>query len=83
MAKSAQDKFNDYLAECRETSDAVNELTNRSYDEHGNYAYAAGFLGSILQDAISELPKARRADFRNRLYKQALKFKKEVDTQAA
>ena len=83
MPKTAQQRFNEYLDECRETSDAVRELTDRSHEAHGNYAYAAGFLGSVLQEAIAELPKQRRADFRNRLYRQALKFKKEVDTQAA
>lgn len=83
MAKSAQQRFSEYIDECRETSDAVNELTNRSNEANGNYAYAAGFLGAMLQDAIAELPKARRADFRNRLYRQALTFKNSVDKQTA
>lgn len=84
MAKSAQAKFNEYLDECRATSNAVNELTNRSYDVNGNYAYAAGFLGSTLQDAIAELPKQRREDYRRRLLRQAEKFQQEmVDKQVA
>lgn len=84
MAKSAQARFNEYLDECRETSNAVNELTNRSFDVNGNYAYAAGFLSSVLQEAIAELPRARREDYRRRLLRQAEKFQQEmVDKQSA
>ena len=81
MAKSAQQRFNEYLDECRETTDAVNGLVNSSYEDHGNYAYA-GFLGSMLQEAIAELPRARREDYRRRLLRQAEKFKKVVDTES-
>lgn len=84
MAKSAQQKFNEYIDECRETSYSINELVDRSKEATDGYAYAAGFLGSVLQEAIAELPKARRADFRNRLLKQAQKFRDEmVDKQTA
>ena len=84
MAKSAQQRFNEYLDECRETSNAVRSLVDRSYDVNSNYAYAAGFLSTMLQEAIAELPKARREDFRRRLLRQAEKFQQEmVDKQVA
>lgn len=67
MAKSAQQKFNEYLAECRETTQAVNALVDESNEYYKGFAFSAGFLGVILQDAISELPKARRAALRDRL----------------
>lgn len=77
MPKSAQQKFDEYIAECRETSNAINAVTNRTNELYEGYAYAAGFLGSMLSDAISELPKARREDFRRRLNKAAEKAEQE------
>ena len=77
MAKSAQQRFNEYLEECRETNDAVNEFTKSSYENYKGYAYAAGALESIVKDLISELPKARRAELRQRFYDMAQKQKNE------
>lgn len=77
MAKSAQEKFNEYLDECRETSDAVQQVTDRTNERYQGYAYAAGCLGMILTDAIGELPRARRAEFRDRLLKIAEKARNE------
>lgn len=78
MAKSAQEKFNELLAEAHETSDAVREMVNASYDRSGGYGYACGVLESILKDAIAELPKARRAQFRAELYRIAQIQKNEL-----
>ena len=69
--KSAQQKFNEYLDECHETSDAVREMVNASFEHRRNYGFACGVLESMLKDAIAELPKARRAEFRAELYKMA------------
>ena len=67
MARSAQEKFNEYLDECRETSDAINEFVKASYENNDrNYGYAAGDLESMIKDVITELPKARRAEIRKR-----------------
>lgn len=67
MARSAQDKFNEYLDECRETNDAVNEFVKASYENNDrSYSYAAGYLESMLKEVITELPKARRAEIRKR-----------------
>ncbi len=77
MTKSAQQKFNEVLEEMRETTMAVGEMVRASYDNYGNYAYACGALESMLKDAISELPKARRAEFRSQLLNLAQKQKNE------
>lgn len=71
MAKSAQEKFNDYLSESRETTQAVNAMVDETNKLYDGYAFAAGFLGMMLQDAISQLPKARRAEMRDRLLRKA------------
>lgn len=78
MAKSAQQKFNEFLDECRETSDAVREFVDQSFANHHNYAHAAGALTTMLQDVIAELPRQRRAEMRERLYGLANKQKNEA-----
>ena len=78
MAKSAQQKFNEYLDESRETRDAIREMVDTSYDLHKSYGYAAGYLQTLVGDLIAELPKARRAELRNQLYAQAQKQKNEL-----
>jgi hypothetical protein len=77
MPKSAQQKWNEYLDESRETMAAINEVSNRTNELYEGYAFAAGFLGMTLADAIALLPKARRAEFRERLLKQADKARNE------
>lgn len=77
MPKSAQQKFNEYLDECRETNDAVNQFVNASFENYKNYAYAAGSLATIVNDLIRELPKAKRAEMRDRFYSMADKQKHE------
>jgi len=69
--KSAQERFNEFLEEAHETSDAVREMVNASFDHRKNYGFACGVLESLLKDAIAELPRARRAEFREQLYKMA------------
>jgi hypothetical protein len=71
MAKSAQIKFDEYLAECRETSQSINEMVQSSYELYGNYAYSAGYLQSLLAEVIDQLPKAKREGLRNQLRRQA------------
>lgn len=76
--KSAQQKFNEYLDESRETRDAINELERASRENYdGSYAFACGIFSSMLGDVISELPKARRAELREQLYRYAQKQKNE------
>lgn len=72
MPKSAQEKFNEYLDESRETRNAINELEKSSRENHdGSYAYACGIFATMLGDTISELPKKRRAELRERLLRLA------------
>jgi len=79
MARSAQDKFNEYLSESRETNDAINEFVKASYENNGrSYSYSAGYLESMIKEIVSELPKARRAEIRNRFYDMAQKQKNEL-----
>ncbi len=78
MARSAQDKFNEYLAECRETRDAINEVEKASRDNTDSYAYACGYFSALLGDVIAELPKARRAEIREQLLRTAQKQKNEL-----
>jgi hypothetical protein len=66
-AKTAQDKFNAYLAEFRETSDVVNDFVDSSYDNNKSYAYAAGALSVIVKELIAEMPRAKRAKLRDRI----------------
>ena len=80
MAKSAQQKFNEYLDECRETSDALNAFeraVQARYDGHG-YAYVAGYFMMQFKEAVSELPKKRRAEIRERFLREAKKFEQET-----
>jgi hypothetical protein len=78
MAKSAQQRFNEFLDESRETSDAVREMVNSSYDLYGSYSHAAGYLQSLVGELITELPRARRAQVREQLYQQAQRNKNEL-----
>ena len=74
--KSAQQKMNEYLDECRETRDAINQLEAASREHYeGSYAYACGYFATLLGDIIAELPKARRAELREQLYREAQKQK--------
>ena len=78
MAQSAQDKFTAYLAECKETRDAINELTQASYQGYNkNYAYAAGYYEMLTAELIGQLSKAKRAQYRTQLYRAAEKIRKE------
>ena len=78
MAKSASQKWEEYLSEIRETSSAINEFTKASFDNYGNYAYAAGYLESMIRDLINQLPKAKRAEVRNRFLALAQTQKNEL-----
>ena len=79
MKKSAQQKFNEYLDECRETRAALGEFEKAAQDRYDNngYAYIAGYMMSQLQDAIIGLPRARRAEFREVFRRAAQKLEQE------
>jgi len=78
MAKSAQQKLNEFLDESRETSDAVREMVNSSFDRYQSYSHAAGYMQVLVGELINQLPKSRRAEYREQLYRQAQKYKNEA-----
>jgi hypothetical protein len=78
MAKTAQDKFNAYLEEFRETSDVINDFVDSSNDNYKSYAYAAGALSVIVKELIAEMPQARRAKLRDRFRRMAQDQKNEI-----
>lgn len=74
----ARQTFTQYLDEFRETQQAVNAMTDATYKAHDNYAYAAGYFGSLIADLVAQLPKAKRAEVRAQLLAKAEEFKKET-----
>ena len=77
MAKTYDQRFAEQMADRRETADAIREFTDQSHALYGSYSYTAGALGVILEDAISELPRARRGEMRERLYRLATEISKQ------
>jgi protoporphyrinogen oxidase len=78
MKLSAQAKFNQFLDEARETSTAVSGMIQASYDRDGSYSYASGYLESLVKELIGELPKARRSQVREQLYRQTNSIKNDI-----
>ena len=74
----ARQTFDQYLAEFRETQQAVNSMTDATYKTYGDYAYVAGYFGSVIADLVSQLPKAKRAEVREQLRRKAAEFQKET-----
>jgi hypothetical protein len=77
MVKSAAQKWDEYLSECRETSAAVSEFTAAAHENYGSYAYASGYLESMIKDVINQLPKAKRVEIRKRFLALAQQQKNE------
>ena len=40
----------------------VNNMTDATRDHHDSYAFAAGYLGSMLAGLIAELPKHKQLE---------------------
>lgn len=74
----ARQTFDQYLAEFRQTQQAVNSMTDASYKNYGDFAYAAGYFGSMIADLVAQLPKAKRAEVREQLLRKAAEFHKET-----
>ena len=51
----------------RDTYDLIRILQNVSYMKYDSYAHVAGWLGSVLDDAIFRLPKKQQEYFKERL----------------
>ena len=66
------------LNESGETYHSIREFTNQAIKNGEGYPYVAGVLAVMLEDAIFLLPKAKRAEFRERMYRMALEQTKKV-----
>lgn len=77
MKLTAQQRFNLALDERRETYTAVNEFVTASQANYGSYAYAAGSLTIMVDELIAQLPRAQRAQYRQRLFDMAQQQKNE------
>jgi len=73
----ARQTFDQYLAEFRETQQAINAMSDSTHKLYGDYAYAAGYFGSMIADLVAQLPKAKRAEVRAQLLKTADKHQQE------
>lgn len=82
MAKSAQERFNEFLNECGETRNSIKEFQDAAYENYRSHSYSAGFLESKLVDVIMELPKQKRAELRTLFRQQAEKQRREVMARA-
>ena len=79
MAKTAQQKWAEYLEECAETGNALNAFERAVQDKYDNqgYAYIAGYMMMQFREVVAELPKARRVEIRERFLREAKRFEQE------
>jgi hypothetical protein len=71
--------FNQYLEECSQMGDALNDFekaVQAKYDGHG-YPYIAGYMMMQFREAVMELPRARREQFKAQFQKEAKRFEQE------
>jgi hypothetical protein len=79
MAKSAAQKFDEYLSECRETRNTINEIEKASREKYdGSYAYSCGVFSMMLGDVIAQLPKAKRVEMRQQMIKIANQLQNDI-----
>ena len=78
MAKSAAEKIQDFLNECRGTRALLKEFVDVSRAKSGDYGYATGYLESMMVDILMELPKAKRQAFREQLHNKTYKISVET-----
>lgn len=79
MAKTASQRFNEYLAECDETRAVFKDFEHavqEKYDRQG-YPYIAGYMMTQLQAAVALLPRRQREEFRARFAQEAKRFEQE------
>lgn len=57
-----------------EISVEVYRMTDAARDYHDSYAFAAGYLGSMLADLIADLPKNKQVAAVKQLQATALKY---------
>ncbi len=59
-----------------EISVIVNEMTDTTRAHHDTYAFAAGYLSSLLASIIADLPKHKQAEAIRNLQATTLKYAK-------
>ena len=52
-----------------EIRDAIRSISQSSLDAYGSYAWAAGYFGSMLTEAIYLMEGNQRAEFERRIVK--------------
>lgn len=60
-------KMEQEIAEYHETQDVVGEFIKISRALYGDYGYSAGYLQALTAELIAQLPKAKRAYYRDQL----------------
>ena len=53
----------------------VNRMTDATHDYHDTYAFAAGYLGTMLSSLIADLPKHKQREAIQNLQNTALKYR--------
>ena len=72
--------FHQYLTECSQMSDALGDFekaVQAKYDNHG-YPYVAGYMMMQFREAVMELPRARREQFKAQFLKETKRFEQET-----
>ena len=72
--------FSQYLEECNQMSDACSQFEKAvqgRYDGHG-YPYLAGYMMMQFREAVMELPRARREQFKAQLLRETKRFEQET-----
>lgn len=72
--KSAQQKWDEYLNDNRQTRDSITEMVKATHEHYGDYSFTAGYLQTVLADVIAELPLRRREELRAQMTRTAAQY---------
>lgn len=71
------------LEQRKQTRETLRRFNEAAIAVHGSYAYSAGYMESVLAEALSNLSKLDRESVLKDLAKQTERLQKEVDKQTA
>lgn len=57
---------------------AAQALCDKTYNKHGNYGFAAGYLQSLASSILRELPSTKRQQFIDQLRRTNEEFFREI-----
>lgn len=60
-----------YLTRCAEQREVVDSMVKASHDRYGDYAYAAGYLQTLVNDLLIDLAPGQRDKVLKQLKKTA------------